>query len=439
MDRFRERRAEYLRLTSDGPTLLIAPPAAIRTGDVEYPYRPDNDLYYLTGFAEPESALLLLPGEPSRFILFVRSRDPEREAWDGPRAGLDGAMEQYGADESHPFDELEAHLPRAVEGFDRLYFGFGKHPSFDRRVAEWLARYRTRRRGGVHAPCALIDAAEVLHELRLRKDEESIRHLRRAADISADAHIAAMREARAGVWEYQLAARVEFEFARRGATWGYPSIVGSGPNATTLHYTLNRRRMLDGDLVLIDAGAEVECLTADVTRTFPVNGRFSLAQREIYELVLEAEERAIRAAIPGASFNAPHEVALRTLVEGMLRLGLLSGDLEEHLQGTAYRRYFMHRTSHWLGMDVHDVGKYKLDGSWRRLEPGMVLTVEPGLYIPAEDMEAPTDYRGIGIRIEDDVFVTSAGPEVLTAGCPKSPAEIEKTCLQAGIAKREET
>lgn len=431
MDPHRKRREDYLQRSADGATLLIAPPPARRSGDVDYLYRPDSDLYYLTGFPEPETALLLLPGDPARFLLFVRPRDPRREVWDGPRAGLDGATSDYGADESHPITELESVVLKELERYDRLYFGFGKHPEYERRLGDWMERFRARRRGGHGGPHTVSDAAEPLHEMRLRKDEAELRTLRSAAEITALGHLAGMRTARPGIHEYTVAAALEQQFSAHGAACGYPSIVASGPNATVLHSISNRRQMRDGELVLIDAAAELECLTADVTRTFPVSGRFTPAQRRLYDVVLAAEEAAISAAAPGASFDAPHQAALRVLVSGMVNLGLLTGDVDAHVAGEAFRRYYMHRTSHWLGMDVHDVGRYKVDGAWRTLEPGMVLTIEPGIYVPQDDLDAPAEYRGVGIRIEDDLLITATGREVLTTASPKEPIDVERAC-QAG-------
>jgi len=370
--------------------------------------------------------MLLIPGEPGAFLLFVQPREPERELWDGPRIGLDRARTEYGADASHSIDDLFVIAPPLLQNAERLYTTLGTNPAFDRRVLEWMSAQSEERRKHRLRLSSLVDAAALLAEERLRKDGAGIARLRTAASITVDAHQSAMRAARPGLHEYEVAATLEYHFARLGARPGYPTIVGSGPNATTLHHIENRRRIEDGDLVLVDAGAEWDCFTADVTRTFPANGSFSRPQREIYELVLDAHSAAIEAVVPGALFDAPDEAARRLLVAGMIRLGLLSGAPEEALATRSYRRYFMHKTSHWLGLDVHDVGAYRIDGLWRRLEPGMVLTIEPGLYVRGDDESAPECYRGIGVRIEDDICVTSEGCENLTRELPTSSSEIER-------------
>lgn len=424
MDSYRTRR----RLLADrlrAPLLMVASPTRVRSNDTEHEYRPDSDFFYLTGLDEPQAALLLLPGEPERMVLFVRPRDRERETWDGPRIGLDGALLHYAADESHPIAELRAALPRLLAGHDRLYFGFGVDPVWDTRLLEILLEARRARRSGAIAPDTLIDAADPIHEMRLRKDSADRARLLRAAEITCRAHRRAMAAVRPGLVEYELRAEVEAEFLRLGAVPGYPTIVGSGPNATMLHYIVNRRRIEEEDLIVLDAGAEIEIVTADVTRTFPANGRFSKPAAEIYELVLAAHAAAVAAAVVGASFDDPHQAALRVLVDGLCRLGVLPGDPTAAIEGGEYRKYYMHRTSHWLGLDVHDVGGYKRDGSWRRLEESMVLTIEPGLYFPPDDPSLGSNFRGLGVRIEDDIWISREGPEILTSGAPRSIAEIE--------------
>lgn len=425
MQSFASRRQALLSKLS-GPALLVAAPIAVRNYDVEYPYRQDSDFYYLTGFLEPESACLLVPGAHPKFVLFVRPRDPEREVWNGPRAGLDGARADFRADESHSIDELETVLARELEGWDHLWFAFGKDPAWDRRIPELINKQRARRKSHPHGPYTVSDLAEPLQELRLRKSAHELETLRRAAEITAIGHREAMQMCRPGLHEYELAARLDYAFARHGLSWGYPGIVGSGPNATVLHHVENRRRIDADDLVLIDAGAECELMTADVTRTFPASGRFTAAQRELYDIVLAAQEASIEECRVGRTFGDVHDASVRVLIEGMIRVGLLEGEPEAIFEGGSYRRYYMHRTSHWLGLDVHDAGKYKLDGEWRPLEPSMVLTVEPGLYVSRNDEEAPARFRGLGIRIEDDVAVTAGAPEVLTAAIPKVPEEIER-------------
>ena len=422
----RQRRDEFMKRISGGAAIFPSTPTAIRNGDVEHEYRQNADLYYLTGFEEPYCLAVLIPGHPeTRFVMFVQPKDPERETWTGRRAGDEGAVRDYGADKAFTIDKLNEELPGLIQNTDRIYYRFGVDPSFDDRVVGLMRRFsRERQRSGV-GPHAVIDPADILHSMRLVKTNEELLQLRRAVDISSEGHLAAMREAKAGVHEYELEAVLRYVFTRSGSPrCGYPPIVASGPNATTLHYVENRRRVEDGDLVLIDAGAEFGYYTGDVTRTFPASGRFSQEQSEIYQIVLEANEQAISAVRPGSAFNDPHERAVAVITEGLLRLGLLDGDLETLIKEEGFKKFYMHRTSHWLGMDVHDVGAYKVGEEWRRLEPGMVLTIEPGVYV-AEDAEGvPDRYRGIGVRIEDDVLVTEAGSEVLSARVPKAADDL---------------
>lgn len=436
LDVYRARRAAYLARAGDGPTLLVTRPTARRNGDVDYDYRPDSDFYFLTGFPEPDAAMLLIPGDTGAFILFVQPREPERETWDGPRIGLDRARTEFGADASHSIDDLFVLAPSLLQSAERIYTTLGNDPAFDRRVIGWMSPQSEERRKHRLRLSSLADAATILGEQRLRKDVAALALMRTAASITVDAHQNAMRAMLPGLHEYEVAATLEYHFGRRGARPGYPTIVGSGPNATTLHHIENRRRIEDGDLVLVDAGAEWDCFTADVTRTFPANGSFSAPQREIYELVLAAHSAAIEAVVPGAPFDVPDDAARDILVAGMIRLGLLSGEPEEALATRSYRRYFMHKTSHWLGMDVHDAGAYRIDGLWRRLEPGMVLTIEPGLYVRADDESAPERYRGIGVRIEDDICVTPDGSENLTRELPTSSSEIERLMRSQGGSRK---
>lgn len=410
--------------------LLHSPAEALRNGDVHHPFRQSSDLYYLTGFAEPETTLVLRPGaERDRTVLFVRPRDPEREVWDGRRAGVEGAVERYGADVAYPAAELEARLPELLANVEDLYYGLGFDPSFDAVVTRTLAALRGAERRGLRPPRRVVDPRWTLHEHRLRKSDEEIAALRTAAAITAEAHIAAMRAAGDGVNEYELEALLDYTFRRRGGAGpGYNSIVGSGANATILHYIDNDQPMADGDLVLIDAGCEYQFYTADVTRTFPVSGRFSDAQRRCYQLVLDAEEEAIGMTRPGITIDDIHQRCVEILTEGMVELGLLEGPASARIAAGDYKRFYMHRTSHWLGMDVHDVGVYNQDGAARPLEPGMVLTIEPGLYIAADAEGVPDELRGIGIRIEDDILVTADGCENLTRAVPKQVDEIEAAC-----------
>ncbi len=409
-----------------GVAIFRAAPTAVRSHDVEYPYRQDNDLLYLTGFPEPETTCVLAPGSPHPFTLFVRPRDREREVWTGVRAGVEGATSVYGADAAHPAEELAERLPKLIEHAPVLYFAPGRDTAFNQRILDLYGRARDNRARTGAGPRGILDPGALLHEMRLFKGPEEIDAMQRAATISCEAHRRAMRETRADSFEYEIQALVDYEFRRRGATGpAYPSIVASGANATILHYVDNARRMQEGDLLLLDAGAEVDGYCADITRTYPVGRRFSERQRALYEVVLRAQEAAIAAVRPGASFDEPHQRAVENLVDGLITLGLLKGSHDEALEQGTYRRFFMHRTSHWLGMDVHDVGVYHVGDGSRPLAPGMVLTIEPGLYVPADDESVDAGWRGIGIRIEDDVLVTDDGARVLTADIPTSIDDIE--------------
>ncbi|HKV56370.1 MAG TPA: aminopeptidase P N-terminal domain-containing protein, partial [Candidatus Binataceae bacterium] len=406
--------------------ILPSAPVAVRSADVEFNYRQDNDFYYLTGFAEPESIALFAPGEKEAFVLFVRPRDKERETWTGRRAGVEGAMLTYGADKSYTIDEFQRIAPRHLEKAEQVYYPLGLNERIDARLLEMLKYAAVMRPRVGSGPHALLDPREILHESRLFKHPEELETMRRAIAISAEAHRAAMRNARGGAMEWEIEALVDYNFRKRGAAGpSYPSIIASGPNAATLHYINNDREMRAGELLLIDAGCEYDFYASDVTRTFPVGGRFSPLQRDLYQVVLAAQLKAIETIKPGVRFDDPHDASLRVLVEGMCNLGLLKGPADEAMRTGSYRRYYMHRTSHWLGMDVHDVGIYRVSGQSRTLEPGMVLTAEPGIYIAPDDDAAPEEFRGIGIRIEDDVLVTADGHEVMTAAIAKTVAEVE--------------
>jgi len=416
-----------------GAAILPAAPAALRNSDVEHEYRQDSDLYYLTGFEEPESAAVLVPDHPEhRYVLFVRPKNREREVWTGWRVGTDGAIRDYGADAAFTNEQIDIELPKLLAKADRIYYRFGADPSFDERLLGLMRRFQQERQRTGIGPAAIIDPSDILHEMRLVKSDADLQLLRRAVEISCEGHVAAAKSIKPGVFEYQVEAELGYVFRRHGSPRnGYPSIVAAGANATVLHYTTNRSRIENGDLVLIDAGTEYGYFTGDVTRTWPANGSFSETQRRMYEIVLAAQLEAIREVKPGATFIDPHNRALRVLVEGMVKLGLLEGDVDELIEKGDYKKYYMHRTSHWLGMDVHDAGPYKVADEWRKLEPGMVLTIEPGLYV-AEDLEDVDDqYRGIGIRIEDDVLVTPEGCEVLSAGAPKAIEEVEALMSRA--------
>ena len=423
------RRRQRLMDVMEDLSIAIIPtaPARSRNRDVEYSYRPDSDFYYLTGFDEPESVAVLAPGRPQgEFVLFCRERDPEREQWDGARAGLEGACDKYGADDAFPIADMDDILPGLLENRARVYYAMGFQPDFDQRVIGWVSRVRDRARAGVNSPAELVALDRILHDMRLVKSRAEVRTMQKAMDISAAAHARAMATCRPGMHEYEVEAELVHEFTRCGSrAMAYPAIVAGGANACVLHYTSNRDVLNDGDLLLIDAGAEYDCYAADITRTFPVNARFSAEQRAIYELVLASQEAAIDRVRSGNHWNQPHEAAVEVLTRGLVELGLLKGKISKLIERERYRKFFVHRTGHWLGMDVHDVGDYRIDGEWRVLEPGMVTTVEPGLYIKGGDKSVPRKWWNIGVRIEDDVLVTRGEPEVLTAAAPKAVDELE--------------
>ncbi len=421
----RRRRRLMRRIGEAGIAILPTAPVCYRNRDADYPYRPDSDFYYLTGFPEPEACLVLAPGHPEgETLLFVRPRDPEQERWQGRRAGVEGALRDYRVDRALPIDELDRRMPELLAKRRRVYFPLGRDAAFDRRVGEWLNQLRAQVRAGAHVPSEFVALDQLIHEHRLIKTAPEIRLMERAAAISVEAHARAMARCRPGMREYELEAEYLHTFRRHGAVPAYNPIVAGGENACILHYTDNDAPLQAGQLVLVDAGAEYGYYAADITRTFPVDGRFRPAQRALYELVLEAQLAAIEQVRPGNHWNAPHEAAVRVLTRGLIRLGLLEGRLERLIRDGAYRRFYMHRTGHWLGMDVHDVGEYKQGDDWRELKPGMVLTVEPGLYLDG-DSDLPRRYRRIGIRIEDDVLVTRDGHRVLTEALPKDPDAVE--------------
>jgi len=410
----------------DAIAIVPAAPIRHRNGDVEYPYRQDSDFFYLTGFPEPEAVAVLVPGrEQAEYVLFVRERDPARETWDGKRAGPEGATRDYGADDAFPITDIDEILPGLMENRTAVYYAMGVHPEFDQRVVGWVNQLRAQAKHGRHPPHEFVALDHILHDMRLYKSRAELALMREAARIAAQAHIRAMRFCRPGVHEYEVMAELVHEFRRHNADPAYHPIVGGGANACILHYRENDQVLRDGDLLLIDAGCEYQCYASDITRTFPVNGRFTPEQRAVYEIVLEANLAAIAKVKPGNHWNEPHDAAVRVITQGLVKLGLLKGRVSALEREGAYRRFFMHRTGHWLGMDVHDVGDYKVGDEWRVLEPGMVLTIEPGIYIPAHLRGVPRRFRNIGIRIEDDVVVTRDGAEVLTSDVPKDPDEIE--------------
>ena len=423
---YAQRRRQLMRMMGeDAIAILPAAPVQLRNRDVEQPFRQDSDFYYLSGFPEPEAVIVLVPGrKQGRFILFCRDRDPKMETWHGRRFGPQGAVERFGADEAHPIGRLDDVLPDLMAQCESVYYTIGLNPEFDKHVMHCVNDLRRQSRGGKHAPYEFVSLDYLLHDMRLFKSRDELRLMRRAAKISVQAHIRAMRHCQPGMMEYELEAEILHEFHRNGAGWAYPSIVGSGANSCILHYTENDQSMQDGDLVLIDAGAEYDGYAADITRTFPVNGEFSEAQREIYELVLAAQDAAIAKAVPGNHWNDPHHAAVKVLTRGMVELGLLKGKPAKLIREGAYAKYYMHRTGHWLGMDVHDVGDYKVDDNWRLLEKGMTMTVEPGLYIPHGSRGAKR-WWDIGVRIEDDIVITKDGNELLTKGLPRTAEEVE--------------
>jgi len=432
-DEFAKRRRLLMRhMGRDAIAILPAAPVRTRNNDVEYNYRPDSDFYYLTSFAEPEAVAVLIPGRPQgEFVLFVRDRDPAREAWDGARAGPDGAVREYGADDAFPVSDIDEILPGLLERCSRVFYTMGTHPEFDKRVIGWVNRLRSQGKHGMHTPHEFVALDHPLHEMRLTKSRSELVSMRRSANIACAAHRRALGAAVPGSMEYEVMAEILHEFHRRRADISYYPIVGSGPNACVLHYRENSRQMQDGELLLIDAGCEFDYYASDVTRTLPVGGRYNRRQRAIYEIVLEAQRAAISKVRAGAHWNEPHEAAVRAITQGLVRIGLLKGRVPKLIKDGAYRQFFMHRTGHWLGMDVHDVGEYKVADQWRLLEPGMVTTIEPGIYIAPGAKGVRREWRGIGVRIEDDVVVTEGEPEVLTAGMPTDPDEIERLMAAA--------
>ena len=423
---FARRRKHLMELIGQsGIAVVAAAPERVRSRDTLFTYRPDSDFYYLTGFAEPEAVVVLVPGRPQgEFLLFCRERNPEREQWDGPRAGPEGAVASFGADDAFPITDLDDILPGLLERSDRVYYSIGGN-EFDQRLLAFIKTLNSKRQSG-HSPSELVALDHLLHEMRLFKSRAETSVMRQAARIAVAAHSRAMRACRPGMKEYELEAEFVHEFRRRGAECSYPPIVAAGANACVLHYRANDVALRDGELVLIDAGCEVSMYASDVTRTLPVNGEFNPAQRALYEVVLEANQAATAKAVPGNHWNDPHDTAVDVVTRGLKGLGLLEGRVPQLVKSLAYKQFFMHKTGHWLGMDVHDVGDYKVADQWRLLEPGMVMTVEPGIYVSPGDKSVDKRWRGIGIRIEDDVQVTRTGPDVLTQGLPRTVAEIER-------------
>lgn len=433
-EEYAQRRSSFMaQMKENSIAVLPAALPKIRNRDADYAYRQDSDFYYLSGFAEPESVVVLMPGrEGGEYILFCRDRDPAKEVWDGYRAGPEGACSEFDADEAFSIDRLDELLPKLMDGRERLYFTLGHNESFDQCIMASIKSLRAKARIGATPPSEIVDCDHLLHEMRLFKSPAEIDIMKRAGEISALAHVRAMEKCHPGMMEYQLEAEFIHDFMRQGSRHpAYTTIVGGGENGCILHYVENNDVLKDGDLVLIDAGCELDHYAADITRTFPVNGRFSSEQRAIYQLVLDAQLAALSKVSLSSHWNEPHEAVIEVVIKGLHELGILSGDLSELIEADAHAPFYMHRAGHWLGMDVHDVGNYKIDGQWRNFEPGMVLTIEPGIYIAKDNMDVEEKWRGIGIRIEDDVLVTEEGYEVLTAQVPKTIKDIEALMAKA--------
>jgi len=429
---FARRRKQLMDMTGDGSVVIVrSAPERIRNNDVHYPYRQDSDFLYLTGFHEPSAMLVLIPGGSSdRSIMFCREKDESREMWDGPMSGLDGAIGHYGMDEAFGIGHVVKRLPKLLKGSERIFYDLGRDVEFDQLLIGWMSEFRSKAHRNFHAPDEIIALDHILHDMRLFKSKTELTAMRKSARIAAQAHKRAMRICRPGMNEAQIHAELIHTFTSNQCEASYLPIVGSGNNACVLHYIANRDAMNDGDLLLIDAGAEYDGYASDVTRTFPVNGKFSAAQRDLYEVVLASQLKAIDTVRAGNQWDEVHEAAVEVVAQGMLDLGILKGSLEETLEAETYGKFYVHKTGHWLGLDVHDVGDYQVDGHSRELEPGMVLTVEPGIYIGADSEDVDERWRGLGIRIEDDVVVTKGDAEILSGDVPKDIGEIE--ALMAG-------
>lgn len=434
---FARRRTELLAKMGVG-SIAIVPAAALayRNNDVGHPYRQDSNFQYLTGFPEPEAVAVLIPGRAEgEYVLFCRDRDPKVELWDGARAGQDGAVGEYEVQTALSILAIDTLLPDLMDGCDRVYYGLGVDPGLDGRVLGWINAVRAKARQGARPPSQILDIRGMLSEMRRIKSKAEVAVMREASRLSAQAHVKAMESVRPGLYEYHLDAELRYAFSTGGARHAaYGSIVGSGANACVLHYVDNDQRIGDGDLVLIDAACELDCYASDITRTFPANGKFSAPQRAVYQVVLDAQLAAIAQIKPGNHWNDVHDAAVRSLTTGLVALGLLQGDVDALIEDGTYKDFYMHTTGHWLGLDVHDVGNYKVQGAWCALEPGMVFTVEPGLYIASENLNVDATWRGIGVRIEDVVVVTQTGVEVLTASVPKEVDEIEALIQRAQAA-----
>ncbi len=426
---FARRRGELMQMAGvDAALVVAAAPRRMRNADAAWPYRQDSDFHYLTGFPEPDAVLALLPGRASgQAVLFCRERDPARERIEGARIGPEDAVARFGMDDAFPIEDIDDILPGMLEGRTRLYCHFGRENEFDAQLLRWMRRLRAARGGGV-VPREFVALGHLLHELRLYKSPAELALMKRAARIAAEAQRAALRAARPGAAEYEVEAALLHAMRAHGAVPSYPPIVAAGVNTCVMHYTASRGKLARGDLLLIDAGAEVECYASDITRTWPVGGRFTREQRALYGIVEDAQRAAIGEVRAGCPFTAAHDAATRVIVRGLCALGLLDGSPRAAIRSGEYKRFFPHKTGHWIGLDVHDVGDYRVDDQPRVLEPGMVVTVEPGIYIAPDDTTVPAKWRGVGIRIEDDVAVGARGPELLTAALPRRLDEVEALC-----------
>jgi Xaa-Pro aminopeptidase len=415
------------RMDQNADAIIPSAREATRSNDTNFRFRQDSDFYYLTGFQEPESIAVVTPSREKKFTMFVRPRDPEREIWDGKRAGVEGVKSEFGAEEAFPITEFAGRLQEILDGSEKLYYRFGNNSEMDDLIIRTLVAMRGWNRKPIHPPTTIIDPATIVHEMRVLKSAEEIELMQRAADIAAEAHCEAMKAVRPGMMEYQVEALIEQIFRQRGAAApAYTSIVGAGANATVLHYIDNNAELRDGDLLLVDAGAEYKGYASDITRTFPINGKFSKAQREIYDLVLEAQVSCVEMVRPGITHEQIKQHSIDVLTRGMVKLGLLKGEPEQLIKEEKHQQFYMHGLGHMLGIDVHDVGRYYNGKDSRALEAGVVMTVEPGLYVSPDTKDIPEQYLGIGVRIEDDVLCTNNGPRVLTTKVPKDPTEIEK-------------
>ena len=436
---FQERRDRLAEEMGPHSIAIIATsPVAMRNRDADYKFRADSSFFYLTGFAEPEAVAVIETfesiDEGYTYSLFCRERNREMEIWNGYRAGVDGAVDDYEADEAYAIDLLDEEIIEKLLDKQKLFYRIGQQADFDARVAKWIAEANGESRRGTSAPAHVIQLDRILDEMRLHKSTKEIALMQIASNISSEAHMRAMQTVKPGMMEYALEAELNYIFGKNGCVPAYNSIVGGGANGCILHYVENDKELKDGDLVLIDAAAEYQLYASDITRTFPINGKFSPEQKALYQVVLKAQLAAIDAVRVGNSYKQPHHIAVRIMVEGLVELGLMKGDIEEIIRTESFRQFYMHGTGHWLGMDVHDVGSYKMDGEWRTYEEGMVVTVEPGLYIAPDDETVETKWRGIGIRIEDDVVATENGPLVLTAAVVKKVEEIEALMAKAKVA-----